>query len=334
MNWLTLAEDALNGHTLTDQEAYAFLTASTTETMSQLDAAYKIRHHYYENDVKLNMLINTKSGLCPENCRYCSQSSESKAPITKYKMMSKEEIVEGAKKAASLGAGTYCIVASGRGPSRHELDTVKEAVKEIKETLPLKLCACLGLLADEQAESLKEAGVDRYNHNLNTSKDFHEDIVTTHSFNDRVDTVEKVKSAGISPCSGVIIGMGESLEDIISMFRSLQSLDADSVPINFLHSIKGTLFEEKDSLNPMWCLRIIAFARFMLPSKEIRIAGGREVNLRSAQPLALFAANSIFLGDYLTTSGQEAEKDIAMIQDMGFKVEENAFNRSAEHFHA
>ncbi|ALC87711.1 biotin synthase [Bacillus sp. FJAT-22090] len=332
MNWNVLAENVLNGHQLTDQECLDFLQADSKETLAQLDAAYKIRHHFYGNDVKLNMLINTKSGLCPENCRYCSQSSESNAPIEKYRMMTKDEIVEGAKRAAELGAGTFCIVASGRGPSRHELATVKEAAREIKETLPLKLCGCLGILAENQAEELKEAGIDRYNHNINTSEDFHDNIVSTHTFDDRVGTVEKVKQAGISPCSGVIIGMGESLENIISMMRSLHSLDADSVPINFLHAIEGTAFENKTPMTPMWCLRIVAFARFMLPTKEIRIAGGRELNLRSLQPMAMYAANSIFLGDYLTTSGQEAEKDLKMIEDLGFTIEKDAFATSAEHF--
>ena len=332
MNWNVLAENVLNGHQLTDQECLDFLQADSKETLAQLDAAYKIRHHYYGNDVKLNMLINTKSGLCPENCRYCSQSSESNAPIEKYRMMTKDEIVEGAKRAAELGAGTFCIVASGRGPSRHELATVKEAAREIKETLPLKLCGCLGILAENQAEELKEAGIDRYNHNINTSEDFHDNIVSTHTFDDRVGTVEKVKQAGISPCSGVIIGMGESLDNIISMMRSLHSMDADSVPINFLHAIEGTAFENKTAMTPMWCLRIVAFARFMLPTKEIRIAGGRELNLRSLQPMAMYAANSIFLGDYLTTSGQEAEKDLKMIEDLGFTIEKDAFATSAEHF--
>ncbi|MEI4770127.1 biotin synthase BioB [Psychrobacillus sp. FJAT-51614] len=332
MNWYSLAEDVLNGNKLTDQDCLDFLQADSKETLAQLDAAYKIRHHYYGNDVKLNMLINTKSGLCPENCRYCSQSSESSAPIEKYRMMTKDEIVKGAMRAAELGAGTFCIVASGRGPSRHELATVKAAAREIKETLPLKLCGCLGILADNQAEELKEAGIDRYNHNINTSEEFHDNIVSTHTFDDRVGTVEKVKQAGISPCSGVIIGMGESSDNIISMMRSLHELDADSVPINFLHAIEGTAFENKTPMTPMWCLRIVAFARFMLPTKEIRIAGGRELNLRSLQPMAMYAANSIFLGDYLTTSGQEAEKDIKMIEDLGFTIEKDAFTTSAEHF--
>lgn len=330
MNWHSLAENVLNGHELTHQECIDFLQADSKETLSQIDAAYMIRHHYYGNDVKLNMLINTKSGLCPENCRYCSQSSESTAPIEKYKMMTKEEIVKGAQRAAKLGAGTFCIVASGRGPSRHELAIVKEAAREIKETLPLKLCGCLGILADNQAEELKEAGIDRYNHNINTSAEFHENIVSSHTFDDRVGTVEKVKQAGISPCSGIIIGMGESTENIISMMHTLRSLNADSIPINFLHVIEGTAFENKTPMTPMWCLRIVALARFILPTKEIRIAGGRELNLRSLQPMALYAANSIFLGDYLTTSGQESEKDLKMIEDLGFTVEKDAFARSAE----
>jgi biotin synthase len=267
------------------------------------------------------MIINTKSGLCPENCGYCSQSSISTAPIEKYRMLDKESIIKGATQANQLNVGTYCIVASGRGPSNKELDEVVSAVKEIKESYNMKVCACLGLLRPEQAEKLKDAGVDRYNHNINTSENHHKTITTSHTYQDRVNTVHLIKEAGISPCSGVIIGMKETKQDVIMMARSLKALDADSIPVNFLHAIEGTPLEGTNELNPRYCLKVLCLMRFINPTKEIRISGGREVNLRSLQPLGLYPANSIFVGDYLTTAGQESTADHQMLKDLGFEID-------------
>ncbi|MEK4029761.1 biotin synthase BioB [Pseudobacillus sp. FSL P4-0506] len=320
-NWDHVAEQVLEGNELSDEQALAVLNCPDEELLALLQAAYKVRSHYYGNKVKLNMIINTKSGLCPENCGYCSQSIRSTAPIEKYRMMDKESILQGAKRAYDLQAGTYCIVASGRGPSNKEVERVTEAVKEIKEKYQLKVCACLGLLKPEQAARLKEAGVDRYNHNLNTSASHHEQITTTHTYDDRVRTVNTVKESGISPCSGVIIGMKEQKEDVVSMARSLRVLDADSIPVNFLHAIDGTPLEGTAELNPRYCLKVLCLFRFINPSKEIRISGGREVNLGALQPLGLYPANSIFVGDYLTTAGQETTADHKMIEEMGFEVE-------------
>ncbi|MEI5908307.1 biotin synthase BioB [Bacillus spongiae] len=321
MNWNELALDVLNGKELSDDEALAILQSPDESLLELLNAAYQVRKFYYGNKVKLNMIINTKSGLCPENCGYCSQSSISSAPIEKYRMMDKDSIMKGAGQADALNVGTYCIVASGRGPSNKEIDTVVDAVKEIKDNYNLKVCACLGLLKEEQAKRLKEAGVDRYNHNINTSEEHHDSITTSHTFKDRVDTVELVKETGISPCSGVIVGMKESHQDIIKMARSLKVMDADSIPVNFLHSIDGTPLEGVDELNPRFCLKVLCLFRFINPTKEIRISGGREHNLRSLQPLGLYPANSIFVGDYLTTAGQESTDDHRMLEDLGFEID-------------
>lgn len=321
-NWKRLALDVLNnGYELTNDEALNILTCPDNELLEILQAAYVIRSHYYGNKVKLNMIINTKSGLCPENCGYCAQSSISSAPIQKYRMVDKETILQGAERAYQLNAGTYCIVASGRGPSEKEVDIVTSAVEEIKDKYGLKVCACLGLLNSQQAKRLKESGVDRYNHNINTSESHHESITTSHTYEDRVNTVELVKNAGISPCSGVIIGMKETQQDVIDMARSLKVLDADSIPVNFLHAIDGTPLQGVSELNPRYCLKVLCLMRFINPAKEIRISGGREVNLRSLQPLGLYPANSIFVGDYLTTAGQETTADHKMLQDLGFEIE-------------
>lgn len=320
--WKELADKVLNGYEINKEEALAILQSSDDEILNVMDAAFKIRKYYFGKKVKLNMIISTKTGHCPENCGYCAQSIDSTAQIEKYTMMTKEQIIAGAKRAHDLKSGTYCIVASGRGPTNRELDVVTSAVKEIKkEYTDMRVCACLGILRDGQAEKLKAAGVDRYNHNLNTSKEHHSNITTSHTYDDRVNTVGKVKNVGISPCSGVIVGMKESLEDVYEMGRALKELDADSIPVNFLHAIDGTALEGTDELNPLYCLKVLALFRFMNPTKEIRISGGREVNLRSLQPLGLFAANSIFIGDYLTTDGQERNSDYQMLKDLGFEID-------------
>lgn len=321
MNWQTLAQEVIEGKELTNEEAMAILTTEDDDLLPLLQGAFTIRKHYYGKKVKLNMIMNAKSGYCPENCGYCSQSSQSTAPIEKYPFISKEEILEGAKRAFENKIGTYCIVASGRGPTRKDVNVVSEAVEEIKEKYGLKVCACLGLLKDEQAEQLKNAGVDRYNHNLNTSERHHDYITTSHTYADRVNTVEIAKKHGLSPCSGAIIGMRETKEDVINIARALHQLDADSIPVNFLNAIDGTKLEGTKDLNPRYCLKVLALFRFINPTKEIRISGGREVNLGSLQPLGLYAANSIFVGDYLTTEGQEENKDYLMLQDLGFEIE-------------
>jgi biotin synthase len=322
-DWLGMAERVINGEEITDTEALSILTSPDKELLSLLQGAYKIRYHYYGNKVKLNMIINAKSGLCPENCGYCAQSSISKAPVEKYTFVNELSLLSGADQANKLNAGTYCIVASGRGPSNREVDTVVSAVKEIKQRYDLKVCACMGILKPEQAKKLREAGVDRYNHNINTSKAHHPNITTSHTYDDRVTTIETAKGAGISPCSGVIVGMKESKEDVIDMARSLNVMDADSIPVNFLHAIDGTPLEGTEELNPRYCLKVLALFRYINPTKEIRISGGREVNLRSLQPLGLYAANSIFVGDYLTTEGQESTADHKIIEDLGFVIDYN-----------
>ncbi|MBM4763027.1 biotin synthase BioB [Bacillus sp. B15-48] len=319
--WFELSNEVLEGKEITNEEALSILDCPDDDVLLLMHAAFQIRKRFYGKKVKLNMIMNAKSGLCPENCGYCSQSSISTAPIDSYRMVDKESILEGAKRAYDLNIGTYCIVASGRGPSNKEVDQVVEAVKEIKDTYGMKICACLGILKPEQAEKLKAAGVDRYNHNINTSASNHGNITTSHTYDDRVSTVEKVKEAGMSPCSGVIVGMRETKQDVIDMAHSLKALDADSIPVNFLHAIDGTPLEGVKELNPLYCLKVLALFRFINPTKEIRVSGGREVNLGTLQPLALYAANSIFVGDYLTTSGQEETEDEKMLRELGFEVE-------------
>ncbi|MUL38022.1 biotin synthase BioB [Gloeocapsopsis dulcis] len=321
LNWNKLADLALAGELLTREAARAVLNAPDSVLLEQLTAAYRVRYHYWENRVRLHFLLNAQSGLCPEDCHYCSQSKISSAEIEKYPLLAKEKILDAAAQAKKLQAGTFCMVISGRSPSEKVFTQVLDAVQTVKAKYDLKICTCLGLLSQEQTQRLAEVGVDRVNHNLNTSDDYHSQICTTHKFDDRIATVENVKAAGITTCSGGIIGMGESDDDVIDLAFSLRELNVTSVPINFLIPISGTPFEKMKDLNPRHCLRVLCLFRFVLPSQEIRIAGGREVHLRSLQPLGLYPANSIFIGDYLTTPGQATHSDLEMIRDAGFVIE-------------
>lgn len=318
--WQRLATDVLAGHKTTREQALAILGSSDDEMMDLISAAYRLRQAYFAKTVQLYFLMNAKSGLCPEDCNYCSQSKISDAPIPKYNILSRDKLLDGARVAAERNSKTYCIVISGRAPNEREMKAVETIVPQIKEQYGLNICACLGLLDEEQAKRLKAAGVDKVNHNLNTSREHYAEICTTHTFEDRVQTLKNVRSAGMELCSGGIIGMGEKHEDIVDMAFELSELSVESIPLNFLHAIDGTPLEQKEYLNPRDCLRALCMFRFVNPRSELRIAGGRERHLRSLQPLGLYVANSIFIGDYLTTEGQAPQEDYDMIQDMGFEI--------------
>ena len=320
MRWHELADQALRGQEISRDAALAVLAVPEEELLDLVSACYRVRKHFHGKRVKLNMLINAKSGLCPEDCGYCSQSIVADSGVDRYALQSKETLLEGARQALAVNAHTYCIVISGRRPTARELDHVVESVREIKEQYPLRICCCLGLLSDAEAQRLKEAGVERINHNLNSSEDYYKDICTTHTYQDRVETVEAVKRAGVSSCSGGIVGMGESDAQIVDLAFSLRAMDVDSIPLNFLIPIAGTPLGGVEYLTPQRCLAILCLFRLVNPSKEIRIAGGREYHLRSFQPLGLYVADSIFIGDYLTTRGEIPERDLQMLEDAGFEA--------------
>lgn len=319
--WHELADRSLGGAIISREAARAVLAAPDDEILDQLSAAYRVRRHYWGNRVRLHFLLNAQSGLCPEDCGYCSQSKLSTAEIEKYPMLARDRILAAAGRAAVLKAGTFCLVISGRSPGERVLEKVIDSVREIKSRHDLRVCACLGLLSPDQARRLAEAGVDTVNHNLNTSEEHYGSICTTHTYADRERTVRNVAEAGITTCSGGIVGMGESDDDIIELALALRAMNVRSVPVNFLIPIAGTPLEGISSLDPRRCLRVLCLFRLLLPSQEIRIAGGREVHLRSLQPLGLYPANSIFVGDYLTTPGQAAHADFAMIREAGFVLE-------------
>jgi biotin synthase len=319
-DWHGLANRVLDGHALTKAEGLAVLKSDDDQLLDLLSATFRVRRSHFGRKVQLYFLMNAKSGLCPEDCSYCSQSKVSDAAIPKYNILNRQKLLDGARMAASQNAQTYCIVISARGPSDREMDAVAEIVPEIKEQYDLKICACLGLLTDEQAQRLKDCGVDRVNHNLNTSDNFYSEICTTHTYQDRVDTLRAVREAGLEMCSGGIVGMGEEHEDVVDMALALRDLGVHSIPVNFLNAIDGTPLEDSSRLNPRDCLRTLCLFRLANPDREIRIAGGREIHLGSMQAMGLYAANSIFVGDYLTTPGQEADADYRMIEEMGFEI--------------
>ncbi|MFJ1899832.1 MULTISPECIES: biotin synthase BioB [unclassified Streptomyces] len=318
----TLVEKGLRRELPTREEALAVLATPDDDLLDVVAAAGKVRRQWFGRRVKLNYLVNLKSGLCPEDCSYCSQRLGSKAEILKYTWLKPDEASRAAAAGVAGGAKRVCLVASGRGPTDRDVDRVSQTIEAIKEQNEgVEVCACLGLLSEGQAGRLRSAGADAYNHNLNTSEGTYGAITTTHTYADRVETVHQAQAAGLSACSGLIAGMGESDSDLVDVVFALRELDPDSVPVNFLIPFEGTPLAKEWNLTPQRCLRILAMVRFVCPDVEVRLAGGREVHLRSMQPLALHLVNSIFLGDYLTSEGQAGQTDLDMIADAGFEVE-------------
>src|SRR5699024_6981994 len=232
------------------------------QLLSVVAAAGTLRRAHFGNTVKVNYLVNLKSGMCPENCNYCSQALGSDSEILKYSWLSGEEALRQAQAGITGGASRVCLVASGPGPSHKDLERVTGMVEDLKDTPPdVEVCACLGFLRDNQAERLREAGVDAYNHNINTAESHHANIVQSHTYADRVDTVTKSRQAGLSPCSGLIAGLGETDEQLVEALFALRELGSESIPVNFLMPFDGTAFENTWELSPARCVLILAMAR-------------------------------------------------------------------------
>ena len=322
--WHALADRVLAGGEIDRAEARGILESSDVELLDLLAAAWRVRHRHFGTTVQLFFLMNAKSGLCPEDCGYCSQSKVSEAEIPRYNLLSEPKLMEAARLAAERQSKTFCIVISARGPTQREIDFVCHVTPKIKTEHGLNVCACLGLLTPEQARQLAAAGVDKVNHNLNTSERHYGEVCSTHTYADRVATLEACRAAGLALCSGGIMGMGESPDDLVDMAFALREMGVESIPLNFLNAIDGTPLEGVNKVSPRDCLRGLALMRLVNPAAEIRIAGGREIHLGSLQALGLYAANSIFVGDYLTTKGQLPEEDYRMISDMGFTITRGA----------
>lgn len=322
-DFLSLADKSLADVALSHDEARAVLQSEDNCLPDMLRAAFSVRERFFGRKVKVCVLQNARSGLCPEDCHYCSQSAISTAPINKYRLLSTEELLAGARKAVAAGARRYCMVTSGRGPSERDIAHLSTAVRTIKADYPdLEICLSLGLMEEGQARQLKEAGVGWVNHNLNTSRRFYPEICSTHTYDERVETVQNVKRAGLSTCSGGIIGMGENDEDIIDLAYATRALQVDSIPVNFLYPVDGTPLSDRRDFVPTKGLKALCLMRFLNPKSEIRMAAGRELYLGGWAGLALYPANSIFVEGYLTTPGQQATAAHRLIEEAGFEVEQ------------
>ncbi len=321
MNYHALARRSLTDEDLSRKDALSVIHAPDDDILKLLDAAFSVRRAHFGKKVQIHYLINAKSGICPEDCAYCSQSAVSGAQIERYALVNEAQLLAGAARAEAAGSRRYCIVISARGPADEEIEKICRAVSKIKSRHSLSICCSLGLLAPQQAERLSEAGVSRLNHNLNTSARYYSEICGTHTYNDRLDTLNTARRANLELCSGVIFGQGERVDDVISVCRVLRALGPESIPVNFLNPIGGTPLEGTPLLGPTTCLKLLCLMRFYNPRSEIRVAGGREAQLRELQPLALFPANSIFVDGYLTTPGQKPEAAHQMIRNAGFEID-------------
>lgn len=318
-----LADAALKDELPSEADAHWLLDGADVDLLPLLHAAFVPRQAHFGRKVMVHILNNVQNGLCPEDCGYCSQNKDSHAAIRKYPMKSDEEILRGAEAAARAGATRYCVVLSGRGPTPERTRRLAGIVRTIKQRYPIEVCVSAGLLGDAEARLLAEAGLDRFNHNLNTSEAHYGEICSTHTFADRLETLAALKRNGIEPCSGMITGMGESSRDIVAVAYKLRELEVPSIPVNFLIPIEGNQMVSDGSLTPERCLRILCLMRLVNPRAEIRIAGGREGHLRDMQPLGLWPANSLFVEGYLTTRGDSVNQTYRMIREAGFEIDGN-----------
>ncbi|TAL25250.1 MAG: biotin synthase BioB [Nitrospirae bacterium] len=316
----SLKDKITGGNPITKEEALLIGRIQISDLFDLFIAANKIRKKFRNNSVDLCAIVNAKSGACPEDCSYCAQSSKSKTGIEVYPLIRKEVVLEKAKEAKDAGVKRFCIVTSGRKIGKAELFEIVTMVKKIRRA-GLLPCATLGLLNRDELLFLKESGLERYHHNLETSERFFPEICRTHTYQDKLKTIEAAKSAGLSVCSGGIFGLGETWEDRIDMAFAVKELDVDSVPLNFLIPVKGTSMAERDALHPFEALKIISLYRFLLPQKEIRVCGGRMQILGEFNSMVFMAgADSLLTGNYLTTTGRTFKDDLRLIRDYGLRV--------------
>ncbi|MBI3315937.1 MAG: biotin synthase BioB [Candidatus Omnitrophica bacterium] len=319
---LKVRENVLNEIPITFEEALRLTTAGPLDIPYLAAAANEVRAKFAGNSVESCALSNIKSGNCSEDCKFCAQSGHYRTDAPVYSQISVEEIVAQAKEAEAMGATEFCLVSSGWGATQEkEFQVVLEAVRRITKETKLFADCSLGFLTDEQMTELKRAGLYRNNHNLEASKNYFNKVCTTHTYEQRARHVQEVQSHGIFPCSGGILGMGETPKDRIDLAFELKKLNVHCVPINILNPRRGTPLGDVESLEPLEIIKIIAIYRFILPKSTIKIAGGREVNLRDLQAMAMQAgANGLILGNYLTTLGRNPARDIQMLKDLGFEI--------------
>jgi biotin synthase len=296
---------------------------SWNDLWPRLGEAGSVRETHFGRRVSLCVIINAKSGHCSEDCAFCSQAAGAKSEIVKYPLLPKEQLLDAARAAQAQGAARFSIVTSGKGvDSAKEKAAILEAVAAIRESVPVKVCASLGLAERPFLEELKAAGLYRFHHNLETAASFYPQICSTHTYQDRVASIAAAKEAGLSVCVGCIFGMGESIAQRYEMAQAIQELEVDAVPLNFLHPLPGTRLAERPLLTPLEALKIIIAFRLSFPDKAIIICGGRQPTLRSLAPLIFAAgANALMTGDYLTTKGRLPEDDRQMLMDLELELD-------------
>jgi biotin synthase len=310
-----------DGAPIAREEARALVDLPAAELPALLELAHEVRRRFWGEGVELESLISAKTGGCPEDCAFCSQSSHYDAPAQRHPFLALDEVMRAARATEAAGATHFCIVAAVRGPDRRLMNQVLRAVERIRAETALEVDCSLGILTREQAEALRDAGIHRYNHNLETARSFFPSIVTTHSWEERVETCQLVREVGIGLCSGGILGMGETWDQRIEFAYELRALDPDEVPLNFLNPRPGTPLAGRPPLAAADALRAIAIFRLVFPGAIIRYAGGRELVLRDLQALGLVGGvNGMIVGNYLTTAGRPAAEDVRLAEDLGMPV--------------
>ena len=305
----------------TREEALSILNWPNDKLPELLNVVYAIRKKYKGNRVGIQLLTNVRSGNCSQNCSYCAQSAVSKADIKKFTLVSSEKILADGSLALKKNLARHCIGLSGIRFSDDEIDQFAGEIKKLKNAAQTPVCCSIGLLTLEQAKKLKNAGVDRINHNLNTSEKFYPHICTTHTYKERIDNIKMLQGIGFEICCGGIIGLGEDKSDIVDMLFSIKEINPQAVPINFLIPIKGTPLENSNMahLTAEYCLKILCLTRLLLPQSDIRCAAGREIYLKGREKEMFCAVDSVFASGYLTADGDCIDETIKIIKDAGFE---------------
>ncbi len=303
-----------------NKERYIEILEGGEEILLLLNEAKKIKESVFGKKIETCAIVNAKSGLCPSDCKFCAQSSFWNTNIKTYPLLSEKELLSRIAKAYEFGIDRFSIVTSGIRPTKEEFKNILKVIEKARSLYSeIKLCASLGQLDKDSLKALKNAGLSRYHHNLETARSFYKKICTKQKWESRYKTAMNVKEIELSLCCGGIFGLGEKSKHIIEFAQTLKEISPDSIPVNFLHPIPGTPLEKANYLTPQKCLRILIVLRLLLPDKAIRICGGREYNLRDLQAFALFPANALMVGDYLTTKGRNLLNDALMIKDLGYE---------------
>lgn len=307
---------------LSRDEAIAILDTPDEELEALIDRASSLRYKYKGNRVSIHILTNARSGNCSQDCAYCAQSCRSTADIDKYKWVDEDKLYQDNDFVNDYHLSRHCIGLSGMKFTDKEIEELARRIRKMKEH-GTHLCCSIGFLTEHQAKVLKEAGLDRINHNLNSSRSFYPEICSTHTYDQRVNNIKMLQGLGFEICSGGIIGMGESKEDVVDMLMDLKAISPESVPINFLLPIPGTRLADRDisGLTPEYCMKVLCLARLMIPKSDIRCAAGREVYFKGIEPELFKVVDSIFASGYLTAGGQGIDDTMKMIRDAGFTGE-------------